>query len=502
MQQQISTHIDIAHRFLKLYIYRNKNYLLGTIKTFFKDTIIYGMATVLPRLMNFVLVPLHTDYLGTESYSDNTTFYVYAAFFNVLLTYGMETSFFRFFSKSDEKDKVFSTTFISLVVSTVLFFIVVMVFNEQLAAVFNLNQTYFNLLVGVLVLDTLVVAPFAYLRATGRPIKFVTIKIINIMAVVLFNFFFLWAIPEFHINFPNYDTNDLVKYIFIANLIASIITLLLLLPYFFKTKLQFSTSIFKQLINYGWPIMVAGLAYVINENFDKWVLPELLDKNINGAYAGCYKIAVFMTIFIQAFRLGAEPFFFNHAKEANAKETYARILKYFVIFGSLMLVFIVAYLHIFKALIVRDESYWIAIQIVPIVLLANLCLGIYFNLAIWYKLTDKTRYGMYISLAGAVITIVFNYVMIPKIGFMAAAWATLIAYVSMMIISYLLGKKYYPVPYDLTKIGGYLLLAIAFSALSFYRFSENYYVSTILVLVFLGIIALIEKRELKQLFKK
>ncbi|MEZ4801616.1 MAG: oligosaccharide flippase family protein [Gelidibacter sp.] len=475
---------------------------MGTIKTFFKDTIIYGLATVLPRLMNFILVPLHTDKLETTSYSDNTTFYVYAAFFNVLLTYGLETAFFRFFNKNKESDKVFSTTLISLTVSTIIFFILVVIFNEQLASLVNLNQTYFNLLIGVLVLDALVVAPFAYLRATGRPIKFTAIKLSNVIVYVILNFFFLWAIPKFDIDFPGYNPDDLVQYIFVSNLIASISTLLLLSPYFFRTKLQFSTPIFKQLLNYGWPIMVAGLAYVINENFDKWLLPEMVGKSINGAYSGCYKIAVFMTIFIQAFRLGAEPFFFNHAKELNAKETYARIMKYFVILGCLMYVFTVAFLNIFKQLIVPNDSYWIAIEIVPIVLLANLCLGIYFNLAIWYKLTDKTHFGMYISIIGAIITIVFNYAMIPKIGFMASAWATLLAYGSMMLISYQMGKKHYSVPYDIIRIGSYLALAIIISAVSYYGFNENYYVSTILVLVFLGIIFFFEKKEIKQLIKK
>jgi O-antigen/teichoic acid export membrane protein len=451
--------------------------------------------------MNFVLVPLHTSALGTNNYSDNTTFYVYAAFFNVLLTYGMETAFFRFFSKSEEKEKVFSTTFISLITTTLIFLILVILFNDQLSNWMGIDKTYFNLLIGLLVLDTLVVAPFAYLRATGRPVKFAAIKIINIIVVVLLNFFFLWAIPKFQIDFPSYDASDLVKYIFIANLIASSVTFLLLIPYFFKTKLQFSIPIFKQLISYGWPIMVAGIAYVINENFDKWILPDLLGKDINGAYSGCYKIAVFMTIFIQAFRLGAEPFFFNHSKEKNAQKTYATIMKYFVIVGSLMLVFIVSYLDIFKTLIVPNEAYWLAIDIVPIVLLANLCLGIYFNLAIWYKLTDKTRYGMYLSIVGAIITIVFNVLLIEKMGFIAAAWATLAAYGVMMLLSYLLGQKYYPVPYNLKKIMGYLILAIIFSIAAL-KTNANYYINTGLVLLFLTVALFLEKKELKQLIKK
>lgn len=474
---------------------------MSTLKTFFKDTIIYGLATVLPRLMNFVLVPLHTHILATKSYSDNTTFYVYASFFNVLLTYGIETAFFRFFNKSEEKNKVFSTAFIALLATSSLFLLFVLFFNNELAFLVNLKPLHFNLLVSVLVLDTVVVIPFAYLRASKKPIKFAFIKFSNILIYVLLNLFFLWAIPKYNISLPNYNKNELVSYIFISNLAASVVTLLLLLPYFFKVKLQFSLIIFKQLLNYGLPIMVAGIAYVINENFDKWLLPEILGKDINGAYSGCYKIAVFMTIFIQAFRLGAEPFFFNHAKATNAKQTYALIMKYFVIFGSAMLLFILAYLDIFKALIVRDQSYWIAIKIVPIVLLANLFLGIYFNLAIWYKLTDKTSYGMYLSITGAVVTIIFNLIMIKHIGFIASAWATLLAYGIMTVISYALGQKHYPVPYNLKSILSYLTLAIILSVVAL-QTQGNYYINTVLVLVFLTLTFFLEKKTIKQLLKK
>lgn len=475
---------------------------MSVLKTFFKDTIIYGLATVLPRLMNFILVPLHTDTLDTASYSDNTYFYVYAAFFNVLLTYGMETAFFRFFSKQKEQSKVYSTTLISLLISTLFVFAVVMIFNQQLAEFVNLRLDYFNYLIGVLVLDTLVVAPFAYLRATGKPLKFTFIKLSNIVIYVLLNFFFLWAIPKFNIEFSGYDKTDLVKYIFIANLAASAVTIVLLLPYFLKTKWVFDKTTFKQMLNYSLPIMIAGLAYVINENFDKWLIPDVLGKDINGAYAGCYKLAVFMTIFIQAFRLGAEPFFFNHAKEKNAKNTYALIMKYFVICGTLMLLFIVGFIDVFKSLIVRDEAYWVALDIVPIVLLANLFLGIYFNLAIWYKLTDKTRFGMYFSIVGAVITIVLNVILLPKYGFIAAAWTTLVAYSIMTITSYVLGQKHYKVPYQVSRILLYIVFAIALSYISFEHLRGNYYLSILLIIIFLLGILFLERRELKQLIKR
>ena len=343
------------------------------------------------------------------------------------------------------------------------------------------------------------VIPFAYLRATGKPIKFSVIKILNIALYVGLNYFFLWFIPKtnWSLGFLDYS-HDLVTYVFIANLVASLFTLLMLSPYFFKTKWQFDTRIFKQLIQYGWPIMVAGLAYVINENFDKWLIPQLLNKDINGAYAACYKIAVFMTIFIQGFRLGAEPFFFNHAAQKNAKQTYAVIMKYFVILGSLMLVFVCVYLHLFKRLIVRDDSYWIAINIVPVVLLANLFLGIYFNLAYWYKLTDKTRYGMYFSVLGAGITILLNYSLIPVIGYMGGAYATLAAYAIMVVISYLYGRKYYHIPYDLTNILIYLGLGIGFSFASFYIFNSDLYIGSLLLFLFLGIIYIKERKFIAQ----
>jgi len=452
--------------------------------------------------MNFILVPLHTDTLDTSSYSDNTYFYVYAAFFNVLLAYGMETAFFRFFSKNQNKQAVFSTALISLTTTTVAIITTILLFSDQLAGVVNLRQDYFNYLIGVLALDALVVVPFAYLRATGKPIMFTAIKLTNIVIYITLNFFFLWAIPKFSLDVSGYNSNDIVKYIFIANLVASAATFLLLSPYFFRYKLIFDVDILKKMLTYAWPIMVAGLAYVINENFDKWLIPDVLGKDINGAYAGCYKLAVFMTIFIQAFRLGAEPFFFNHAKEKNAKQTYALIMKYFVVFGCSMLLFIIAFIDIFKVLIVRDEAYWLALDIVPIVLLANLFLGIYFNLAIWYKLTDKTHFGMYISVIGAFITIVLNILLIPKIGFMAAAWTTLIAYATMMIISYILGQKHYKVPYNIRRIILYLAVVIILSTLSYIKLKGNYYLSITLLLSFITFILILEHKELKQLLKK
>lgn len=477
---------------------------MSILKRFFKDTAIYGLATVVPRLMTFILAPLQIGALSTFSYSENTTFYIWAAFFNIILTFGMETAFFRFFSRAEKKMDVFSTAFISLTFSTILFLAVVLFFQDSIAAFIDLRPLYFKLLLGVLVLDNLVVIPFAYLRALNKPFKFTAIKIANVLILVLINFIYLWFIPTYPDQVPQfllntYYENDLVQYIFWANLVASGVTFLLLLPYFFKTQLVFSTSIFKNLWHYGWPIMAAGIAYVINEMFDKLVIKEFISEEVMGAYAGCYKLAIFMAIYIQAFRLGAEPFFFNQYQNKNAKIIYAEILKYFVIVGSLMLLFLVVFIDLFKVIIVPDEEYWITIGIVPVILLANLFLGIYHNLSIWYKLTDKTKIGMYISIVGAIITIVLNLWLVPVVGFMAAAWATLAAYGSMMLLSYYFGRKYYPIPYNLKKIGGYLLVSIVFSIISFYFYRENYILGSGLIFLFFGLIYYFEREKIHAL---
>lgn len=475
---------------------------MSVIKTFFKDTVIYGLAIVLPRLINFLLVRLHTDVLPNESYSENTEFYVVAAFFNVILTYGMETSFFRFFSKNKDKDLVLSTAMITIVSTTIVFGVLLYLFRIPISEALRINTDFYNLLVGITLIDTLIVIPFAYLRVTGRPIKFASIKLINVFIIVALNVLFLsTTYGSEHIK-SFFSVNNTVEYIFIANLIASTIVLILVLPYFFKATLKFDGKILKQLLSYGWPIMVAGLAFVINENLDKWLLPELEGEFVNGAYSACYKLAVFMTLFIQAFRMGAEPFFFNHSDKENATQTYATILKYFTIVGSLGLMIVVIYIDLLRPIFIKQESYLLALDIVPIVLLANLCLGIYHNLSIWYKLTDKTRFGMYISLIGAAITIGFNLVFIPKIGFMACAYATLMAYGIMMLISYSLGRKHYPVPYHVSRIGIYLILSTVFSFITYYYFDRNMLLGTVFLLFYIAIIAFLERNEIKQIINR
>jgi len=474
---------------------------LSVLQRFFKDTIIYGLAIVLPRLINFLLTRLYTGVFKNEQFSENTVFYVYAAFFNVVFTYGMETAFFRFFSQHKEKEKVLSTSFITLTSSTIIFGALLFIFAKPLVSLMNIDLLSYYILISIILLETLVVLPFAYLRVTGKPIRFAFIKLLNVFIIVGLNILFLAKgfQSESLRSFFNF-TNE-VQYVFTANLIASAVIFICVLPYYIKVKWTLDKTILKSLFSYGWPIMVAGIAFVINENLDKLFLDKL-DPHINGAYSACYKIAVFMTLFVTAFKMGAEPFFFNQATAKNAKENYARILKYFTIIGAVGLLGIVVYINLIKELIIKNESYLFALKIVPVILLANLFLGIYNNLSIWYKLTDKTKYGMYISILGATITIVINLLFVPTYGFMICAYATLIAYGVMMLVSYYLGKKHYPVPYDTKRIVLYLASSTLMATLSFYQFDSNIYIGTLFLVVFLGLIFFLEKKEFKQLLKQ
>ena len=484
---------------------------MSTLQRFFKDTIIYGIAAVLPRAINILLTKLHTGTLKADKYADNTWYFVFAAYFIAFLTFGLETAFFRFFSKEKEKGKIVSTAFIALLISITTFVVILLAFNTTIATWLGFdNPTHLKILTLVTAFDTLVVIPYAYLRVTNRPIKFAFYKISNILIYAFFNGFFLWFVPyalKNNISLPNiitnsYRTTPTVVYIFIANFIASFVTFLMLLPSMLKFKFDFDKKMLRKMLVYGLPIMVGSLAYVTNENLDKLLLGDMIGKEQMGIYAACYKLGVFMTLYIMAFRLGAEPFFFNHADKANAKETYAKILTWFTIIGALFMLIVIVYINLFASILLGKPEYYEALAIVPIILLANLFLGIYNNLSVWYKLTDKTKYGMYFSIFGAALTIIFNIIFIPKIGFMASAWATLIAYSGMTFISYFYGKKYYKVPYNVSKVFLYIIISVGLSYLSYYHFKENYIVSTLFIIVFLTFIVINEKNELKTILSK
>ena len=484
---------------------------MSNLNRFFKDTIIYGIAAVLPRAINIFLVKLHTSTLEADKYAVNTDYYVYAAYFNALLTYGMETAFFRFFSKEKEKGKIISTSFISLFFTSLLFLVIMLFFSNQISFFFGFkNPLFFKLLIWTITLDTFVVIPYAYLRVANKPVLFTFYKILNILIFALLNVFFLWFVPyaiNQNISLPNfifeyYNSYPKVMHIFVAGTIASATTFLLLFPIVFKFKIDFDFHLLKKMLRYSLPIMIGSLAFVTNENLDKLLLGNLIGESQMGVYAACYKLGVFMTLYIMAFRLGAEPFFFNQADKKTAKETYAKILTWFTILGALFMLIVVVFIDVFANILLGKPEYFEALQIVPIILLANLFLGIYNNLSIWYKLTDKTKYGMYFSVLGAIITIVFNILMIPKIGFMASAWATLITYGFMMVISYMVGKKHYPVPYQLKKVGLYVLFATTLCWISFDLFRGNFWFSILAIFSYFGLIFLMEKQTIKQFFKR
>ena len=483
---------------------------MNAINRFFKDTIIYGIAAVLPRAVNIVLVKLHTNTLASEKYAENTIYFVYAAYFNALLTYGMETAFFRFFTKEKEKGKVVSTSFISLLTTTLLFFGLMYSYSDELTYYFGFSDPlYLKILIAVTTLDTLVVLPYAYLRVTNRPIRFMFFKVLNILIYAFFNLYFLWYVPyalgqgayvpEFIAS--GFSEHPLVLYIFVANLLASAATFLLLLPTLLKFQMTFDRKLLGRMLMYGLPIMISSIAYVTNENLDKLLLEHYFGKEEMGIYAACYKLGVFMTLYILAFKLGAEPFFFNQADKKNAKETYARIMTWFLIFGALFMLIVVGFIDLFAGLLLGKEEYFAALMIVPVILLANLFLGIYYNLSIWFKLTDKTRYGMYFSLAGAMITLALNLALIPVLGIMASAWATLAAYLTMVLLSYFFGRKYYPIPYTLKKSGLLLVLATGLSYLSFVFFRGNYLVSVVLTILFIGYAYWNQKNEIREIWK-
>ncbi len=466
------------------------------------------MATVLPRVISFFLLPLYTTvFENAAGYGQYTNIFAWIAIFNVFLAYGMETAFFRFYNKRDDKQKVISTSLISLLTTSILFLILALVISGDLSNVTNINPEYLKFTTFILVLDALVIIPFALLRAREKPMKYALLKTANVAINLGFNVFFLLMLPKLAANASEGIWNSIYKegweiqYIFISNIIASASTLLILLPTYFKVSYKFDATLLKDMLKYATPVMIAGVAFTVNEVLDKILLTEILPTDIAetevGKYGACYKLALFMTLFGTAFRMGVEPFFFSHANSEEPQKTYAQITNYFVILGSVILLTVVVLVEPLGKLLIRNSVYWEALKVVPIILLGSFCLGIYHNLSVWYKVTDQTKFGAYISSIGALLTLIINIGLIPKIGYMASALATLTAYATMMLLSYYFGRKYYPVPYNMRKILFYMSISIGFSALSFYVFNRNLIAGGILLLLFLMLVYKMEGDRLK-----
>ena len=482
---------------------------MNPLKKLFQQTAIYGLATVLPRVLSVVLVRLYTTIFEQASgYGEYVNIYSWIAIFNVLLAYGMETAFFRFYNKKTDKSIVVSTSLISLVCTSILFLLIALLFKDSLSDLTGINVAYIKFAAYILVLDALVIVPFALLRANEKPLKYALLKILNVSINLGLNVFFLVLLPKIVTDEGTglldglYKPSFEIPYIFISNIIASGFTLLFFLPTYIKNKYVFSLPLWKEMLKYAVPILIAGIAFTINEVVDKILLTKMVSESVAGIYGACYKLALFMTLFGTAFRMGVEPFFFSHSNTENPQKTYAQITNYFVILGSVILLFVVVFINILAKLLLGNETYFQALDIVPIILLASFCLGIYHSLSVWYKITDRTKYGAYISSVGAVLTLLINFIFIPKMGYMASAIATLVAYGTMMSLSYYFGKKYYPIPYNMRKIYFYGGLSILFSILSFYVFNQNLIVGSLLLLVFLGLIYKLEGSTLRKIFTK
>ena len=484
---------------------------MSLYKNLFKQTLIYGLATVLPRMISFLLNPLYVDRLPRQEFADVSIVFAWLVFFNVVLSYGMETSFFRFYNKEENKKNVISTATISIFWSSIAFLVIALLNRKILSSWSGINVEYVTYTIWILTLDALVIVPFSKLRAEKRPTVYATIKIGSVVLNFSLNIFFLAILPNLAQQNPTgflhtiYFENFQVGYIFVSNLMASLLTFIVLSPNYFNVRWRFDFQLWKQMMKYGFPILVAGIAFAINEHFDKILLEWLhVSKSDIGAYAACYKIGMFMVLFRTAYTLGIEPFFFSHASTDNAKQTYATITKYFVIFGSFICFFVIVFIDILKRPLVPNPDYWNAIKVVPLIVVANFFLGIYTNLSVWYKLIDRTKIGAYISIVGAAVTLVLNYLLIPTMSYYGSAIATIAAYGTMMLISYKMGQKYYPIPYEMNKILSYLGITIVFSAISFYIpiLRENYYIKLILVVLFLYFIYYNEKETLLRIIKR
>jgi O-antigen/teichoic acid export membrane protein len=492
---------------------------MSVYKKFLGQTMIYGISTIFSRLFNFILTPVYTGVFAPGVYGVFTKMFSYVSIINPILAFGMETTFFRYLNKhEDRKQEVYNNSFLVIAFISTLFLITALIFSDYLArytldgniAELADQRSYVHYFAWILFVDAISVIPFAKLRADGKPFKYSLIKFLNIGTFVGLNLVFIYVIP-FLIKhdilsgwFTPWYKGRWVGYVFVANLIASVVTLLMLIPQFLEIQFKFNKSLFNNMLGYSWPVLVANLSFIINENLDKILLGKYLPESIAnhdvGIYGAVCKLAIFISIFNTAFRLGAEPFFFSHAKNANAKQTYANILYYFVLALSILFVGLTANIEIIKHFI--NSRYWVGLNAVPFLLFGYVCLGIYMNLSVWYRLSDQTRYGLYISLVGAVFTIIMNIILIPKFSYMGSAWVSMFAYFIIMVISYLLGQKHYPIPYKLKAMSAYILVSIVMVYLSFWVFKRNIYIGNgILVLFLLGIFYF-EKNNVMKMLKK
>ncbi len=475
---------------------------MGKMKSLAKDTAIYGVSSILGRFLNWCLVPMYTYVLkDSGEYGIITNLYAWTALLLVLLTYGMETGFFRFMNKKDENSQtVYSTTLISIAISSIIFAIGVIILQKPITNALGYNgyNEYIWIMGLVVAVDAFTSIPFVYLRQKQRPIKFAVIKLIMIFINIALNIFFLITCPWLWKTNPEliswfYNPDYGVGYILIANLISTTAVLFMLLPEIFEAKFEFNKPLMKRMLSYSLPLLILGIAGIANQTIDKILFPYLYGDYTEGMrqlgiYGACFKVAMVMMMFTQAFRFAYEPFIFGQHKDKNSKEAYSDAMKFFVIASLLIFLGMVFFLDIIKLLIA--STYWEGLRVVPIILASYLFQGIYFNLSLWYKLTDKTRYGAYFSIMGVILTTTVNVLLIPHFGYFACAWASFASYFLIMLLSYIYGQKYFPINYQLKKIAVYFMIATALYVVSIFINSSNivldYSIKSILLVIFIS----------------
>ncbi len=451
---------------------------MSKLKALAKDTAIYGISSIVGRFLNYLLVPLYTAKLSAASggYGIVTNIYAYVALVLVILTFGMETTFFRFINKETGKpETVYTTTLTMVGIVSLLFLVGILGFLPDVAGAMGYAEhpEYVGIMACVVALDAFQAIPFAYLRYQKRPIKFASLKLLFIIMNISLNLLYFVALPALYEQNPDfighfYSPDINVGYAFGINLVCTAIITFFFWKELFGVKWHFDLTLMRQMLKYTYPILILGIAGILNQTADKMIFPivygDTQDGNVQlGIYGACVKIAMIMAMITQAFRYAYEPFVFNQSKEKDSKATYATAMKYFIIFTLLAFLCVVGYMDILKYIIAPD--YWDGLRVVPIVMAAEIMMGIYFNLSFWYKLIDKTIWGAWFSIAGCAVLIAINIIFIPKYGYMACAWGGFAGYATAMILSYIVGQKKNPIIYPLKSIGIYVLMTIAFFAI-------------------------------------
>ncbi len=443
------------------------------IKELAGQTLLYGLGTIVPRFLNYaILTPFYTRVLGLTSYGIVTELYAWMAVLLVILTYGMETAYFRYASQAREKDRIYSTSLITLAFTSVFFLTGVILFLRPLAAIMEYANhpeyiVYFALIVAI---DAFSAVPFARLRLENKGLKFGIIKLVNVGIIIIIVFLYLYILPSVLEKNPGswvryvFNSKIGVGYVFIANLAGSLVSLILVLAENKGIRMYYDGKVIRKMLIYGLPLMVAGLFGILNDSLDKIILKRFYTGNeglkLLGIYGANYKIAVLMTLFMQMFRYAVEPFFFRHARTKNAKPLYAAVMRYYILFGFVIYLGIIINLDIVKYLI--GPHYWGGLKIVPVVLAANLLFGIFINLSVWYKINDLTRYAILLNGAGLIMTVVINISFIPVMGYVASAWGHVGAYVVMVLLSWYIGSKKYYISYQIKKISVHTIIFVFF----------------------------------------